>query len=76
MAMNFLGQLNFHDHPEAVPTDLVGRLGQVNESGVEVLVLINALFLQLASGKDHVNRSIACAEAAMALKEDLLFRVN
>ena len=65
-----------HDVSEAVPTDRIERLGQVNEGGVEVLVLLNALLLQLAGGKDHVNRSSTCAEAALALRREVLLQVK
>ena len=65
-----------HDLPEAIPTDRVERLGQVNEGDVEVLVPLNALLLQLAGGKDHVKRSSTSAEAALALREEVLLQVK
>ena len=65
-----------HDLPLAIPTDHVERLGQVNKGGVEVLVMLNALLLQLVRSKDHVNCSSTCAEATLAFREEVLLQVK
>ena len=61
-----------HDFPQSVPADCVEGLGEIHKGGVEVAVPFRTLFLKLAGGKYHVDRSLTCAEAALALREETL----
>ena len=56
-------------------TNSVESLGQVNKSRVEVAVLFHAFFLKLTGSKYHVGGSSACAEAALAFREETLLQV-
>ena len=56
-------------------TNSVESLGQVNKSRVEVAVLFHAFFLKLTGSKYHVGSSSACAEAALAFREEALLQV-
>ena len=61
-----------HDFPQSVSADCVEGLGEIHKGGVEVAVPFRTLFLKLAGGKYHVDRSLTCAEAALALREETL----
>ena len=38
-------------------------------------MLFHTLFLTLAGGKQHVDRSLTCAEEALALREETLLKM-
>ena len=57
----------FHDPPEALSTNSVKSLGQINVGRVQVSVLLLALFLELPSCKYHVNGPAILAESTLAL---------
>ena len=61
-----------HDFPQSVSADCVEGLGEIHKGGVEVVVLFHRLFVKQAGGKYHVDRSLTCAEAALALREETL----
>ena len=61
-----------HDFPQSVSADCVEGLGEIHKGDVEVAVLFHTLFLKLAGGKYHVDRSLTCAQAALALSEETL----
>ena len=56
-----------HDLPEALMTDCVEGLGQVNEDRVELAILLLAFLLELLSRKQHVNCTMPLSETTLAL---------
>ena len=64
-----------HDFPQSVSSDCVESIGEIHKGGVEVTVLFHTLFLKLAGGKYHVDRSLTCAEEALALREATLLQM-
>ena len=64
-----------HDFPQSVSADCVESIGEIHKGGVEVTVLFHTLFLKLAGGKYHVDRSLTCAEEALALRKATLLQM-
>ena len=64
-----------HDAPEAVAADGIEDFRQVHEGSVQVNLLLLALLLQLACGKHHVDGSTLLLEAALALWQQVIFKV-
>ena len=63
------------DAPEAVAADSIEGFHQVYEGGVQVNVLLLALFLQPACSEHHVNGSTLLLEAALALWQQAILQV-
>ena len=58
-----------HDFPQAISTNGVELLGQVDKDGIEVRILLYAFFLKLASSKYHVNCITSGTKSALTLWE-------
>jgi hypothetical protein len=64
-----------HDLPQPFATDGVECFSKVNKRRVEISVLFLALFLELAGGKNHVNRPTTFSEATLTLWQVSILQV-
>ena len=64
-----------HDLPQPHPADSVEGLGQVHEGGVEVLMMVRTLVLQLAGCENHIHCPPAYSKATLAFGKVTLLHV-
>ena len=53
--------------PECCSVRCVKSLGEIDEEEMEILVLLNALLLELSDSEDHVDCAPLLSEAALTL---------
>ena len=59
------------DTPKCWPMHSVKGLSEINETLVEVKLLLSALLLNLSSCKDHIGRTTVRPEAALRLRQNV-----
>ena len=61
--------------PQALTTDPIEGLGQVQKENAQVLILLAALFLDLSYGEYHVDCLSVSSEGTLTLRDDIIEEV-